>query len=136
VKPAVLTWSSLGYPNQPEFTVIANSNRLASSPAYKTIVKHFITALVDGEKAAEANPSGATTIMEKVTQYTKPFLVASDPVTLAALEPPKGAWGCFKLRPAGRPPRTSTPAIQLITGPVTVAKLFSNSYIPWSCPSS
>jgi putative hydroxymethylpyrimidine transport system substrate-binding protein len=135
VKPAVLTWSSLGYPPQPEFTVIANSNRLTSSASYRSIVKKFITALVDGEKGAEANPASATAIMEKVTQYTKPFLVASDPVTLQALEPTGGAWGCFNFTQLQTAAKFDT-THKLITGPVVTTKLFSNSYIPWSCPSS
>lgn len=133
-RPVVLTWTSLGYPAQPEFTVIANSNRLKSDPAYKSEVKRFITGLVNGEKGAEKDPRGATAIMKKVTEYTSAFLVKSDPVTLKALEPTKnGAWGCFNMSQLQKAADFDT-THNLIPGEVQASKLFTNSVIPWKCP--
>ena len=95
-KPAVFPASELGVPSYAELVLVANRNRLASSPGYASAVRRFVKALVAGTDAARKDPSGATQIMEQVSQYKVAFLQRSVPYTLSLLVPPAGTkTGCI-----------------------------------------
>ena len=95
-QPAVFPASALGVPSYAELVLVANRNRLASSPAYATAVRNFVKALVAGTDAARKDPPGATSIMEQVSQYKVAFLQRSVPYTLKLLAPPPGMkTGCI-----------------------------------------
>jgi putative hydroxymethylpyrimidine transport system substrate-binding protein len=95
-KPTVFPASELGVPSYAELVLVANRNRLASSPAYASAVRNFVKALVEGTDAARKDPSGATSIMEQVSQYKVAFIQRSVPYTLKLLTPPPGMkTGCI-----------------------------------------
>jgi putative hydroxymethylpyrimidine transport system substrate-binding protein len=95
-KPTVFPASQLGVPSYAELVLVANRNRLASDPAYASAVRGFVKSLVEGTNAARTDPSGATQIMEQVSQYKVAFLRTSVPYTLTLLKPPPGMkTGCI-----------------------------------------
>ncbi|MEP7060680.1 MAG: ABC transporter substrate-binding protein [Actinomycetota bacterium] len=94
-KPIVFPADQLGVPTYAELVVVANSDKLASDPAYASSVKGFVAALVAGTDGAIADPSGATQIMKTETQYKPAFLDESVPYTLSLLTPAAGTkTGC------------------------------------------
>lgn len=95
-KPTVFPASELGVPSYAELVLVANRNRLASDPGYADAVRRFVKSLVQGTNAARSDPSGATSIMEQVSQYKVAFLQRSVPYTLTLLAPPPGVkTGCI-----------------------------------------
>jgi putative hydroxymethylpyrimidine transport system substrate-binding protein len=123
----VFTLSSEGFPPYPEFTLIANSNRL-KDPAYASMVRTFIKALKQGEQAAEQNPSGALAILKSVTQYTPRFLALSTPESLKLIKPSAGqGWGCLNI-PQLQTLANFMTSEKIITGSVDVAKEATNAY--------
>ncbi len=95
-KPSVFPVSELGVPSYAELVLVANRNRLAADSGYADAVRRFVKSLVEGTNAARADPSGATQIMEQVSQYKVAFLQRSVPYTLTLLAPPPGMkTGCI-----------------------------------------
>jgi len=95
-KPTVFPASELGVPSYAELVLVANRDRLASDKGYADAVRRFVKSLVEGTNAARTDPSGATTIMEQVSQYKVAFLQRSVPYTLTLLTPPAGMkTGCI-----------------------------------------
>jgi putative hydroxymethylpyrimidine transport system substrate-binding protein len=95
-RPTVFPASELGVPSYAELVLVANRNRLASDSGYASAVRRFVKALVAGTDAARNDPSGATSIMEQVSQYKVAFLQRSVPYTLTLLAPPAGVkTGCI-----------------------------------------
>jgi putative hydroxymethylpyrimidine transport system substrate-binding protein len=134
-KPIVLDLTQEGYPPYPEFTIIANKNRLASSPVYRSEVKDFLSAFVAGSQAAVKHPAQAEAVLAKVTQYQPVFLKQSVPLTLQNLIPPPGQnWGCFNL-PEMQTLANFFDAHGIITGKLTVTNWLTNAYLPESCSS-
>jgi putative hydroxymethylpyrimidine transport system substrate-binding protein len=132
-KPVVLDLTKEGYPPYPEFTLIANKARLASSASYRSEVKKFVSAYINGEKAAVSHPAQAEAILAKVTQYKQPFLAQSVPVTLKSLEPPAGQkWGCFDI-PEMQTLANFFAAHAVTTGKLEVSDWLTNSYLPYAC---
>jgi putative hydroxymethylpyrimidine transport system substrate-binding protein len=123
----VFTVSSEGFPAYPEFTLVANTNRL-KNPAYAKMVRTFITALIAGEKAAEANPAGSLAILKKVTQYTPQFLALSTPESLKLIRPSPGTgWGCLNIPQLQQVANFMT-SEKIITGHVNVTQEATNAY--------
>jgi putative hydroxymethylpyrimidine transport system substrate-binding protein len=97
-KPAVFPASALGVPSYAELVLVANRNRLASDKAYADAVRRFVKSLVAGTSGAIKDPSGATQIMEQVSQYKVAFLKVSVPYTVSLLKPPAGTkTGCINV---------------------------------------
>jgi putative hydroxymethylpyrimidine transport system substrate-binding protein len=97
-KPAVFPASALGVPSYAELVLVANRNRLASDKAYADAVRRFVKSLVAGTNGAIKDPSGATQIMEQVSQYKVAFLKVSVPYTVSLLKPPAGTkTGCINV---------------------------------------
>jgi putative hydroxymethylpyrimidine transport system substrate-binding protein len=97
-KPAVFPASALGVPSYAELVLVANRNRLASDKAYADAVRRFVKSLVAGTNGAIKDPSGATQIMEQVSQYKVNFLKVSVPYTVTLLKPPAGTkTGCINV---------------------------------------
>jgi putative hydroxymethylpyrimidine transport system substrate-binding protein len=94
-KPAVYPASALGVPSYAELVLIANRNRLATDKSYATAVREFVKAVVQGTKAAIADPSGATSIMQQVSQYKPQFLQTSVPFTLNLIASAGQKTGCM-----------------------------------------
>src|SRR5215475_1527319 len=97
-KPAVFPASAMGVPSYAELVLVANRNRLASDKAYADAVRRFVKSLVAGTNGAIKDPSGATQIMEQVSQYKVNFLKVSVPYTVTLLKPPAGTkTGCINV---------------------------------------
>jgi putative hydroxymethylpyrimidine transport system substrate-binding protein len=94
-KPTVFPANQLGVPNYNELVLVANSKRLKSDSAYAAMVRKFIGAMVAAATAARANPTAATAIMGKATQYDSTFLKSSVPLTLSLLKPSSAKIGCM-----------------------------------------
>jgi len=97
-KPSVFPASAMGVPSYAELVLVANRNRLASDKAYADAVRRFVKSLVAGTNGAIKDPSGATQIMEQVSQYKVNFLKVSVPYTASLLRPPAGTkTGCINV---------------------------------------
>lgn len=123
----VFTLSQEGFPAYPEFTLVANTNRL-KDPAYAKMVRTFITAMIAGEKAAEADPAGSLAILKKVTQYTPQFLALSTPESLKLIKPSAGdGWDCLNV-PQLQTLANFMTSEKIITGHVDVSTEATNKY--------
>jgi putative hydroxymethylpyrimidine transport system substrate-binding protein len=131
-KPTVFPADQLGVPSYAELVLAANSDRLQSDPAYADAVKRFVAVLVKGTDDAMADPSGATAIMKKVTQYKPDFLDESVPYTLTLLKPATGTkTGCMDIanwQSYGDWMRSTN----LITGTPDASAIATDDYLP-SC---
>ncbi|HEY5986384.1 MAG TPA: ABC transporter substrate-binding protein, partial [Streptosporangiaceae bacterium] len=96
-RPADFPANELGVPPYDELVLVANSKRLASDPAYASVVKRFVAGFVTGTNAAMKDPAGATTIMQTVSQYKPAFLRVSVPYTLKLLAQNATSTGCMSL---------------------------------------
>ena len=132
-KPTVFPANELGVPTYAELVVVANSDKLASDPAYADAVKRFVATLVQGTDAAIADPDGATEIMKTDTQYKPEFLDASVPYTLTLLQPAAGTkTGCIDAaawQSYGDWMKTN----ELITSTPDAAAISTDDYLPYSC---
>lgn len=130
-KPTVFPASSLGVPNYAELVLVANRHRLASDKAYATAVREFVKALVQGTNAAIADPSGATTIMQQVSQYKPEFLKVSVPFTLRLIAS-GGKTGCINV-PAWQSFGNWMKQEKLIHITPNAAQIATAKYLPYSC---
>ena len=123
----VFTLSSQGFPPYPEFTLIANTNRLKNA-AYAHMVRTFIAALIQGEKAAVKDPSGAEAILKKATQYDPKFLDESTPESLKLITPSPGeGWDCLNIQQLQTVANFMT-SQKIITGHVDASTEATNKY--------
>jgi len=131
-KPAVFPASALGVPSYAELVLVANRNRLATDKTYAKAVREFVKALVDGTKAAVADPSGSTTIMLKESQYKPQFLEASVPFTLKLIAMGGQKPGCINeaaWQSFGDWMKTN----KLIHVTPDAASISTDKYLPYSC---
>jgi len=132
-KPTVFPADQLGVPSYAELVVAANSDRLQSDAAYADAVTRFVAALVKGTDGAIADPTGATEIMKKATQYDPKFLDESVPYTLTLLTPASGTkTGCIDVanwQSYGDWMQTN----QLITGTPDASAIATDQYMPYGC---
>jgi len=133
-KPTVYPADALGVPTYAELVLVANSDRLKSDPAYASAVKRFVAALVQGTNGAIADPTGATAIMDKDTQYTPKFLAESVPLTLKLMTPAAGTkTGCIDAA-SWQSYGNWMKSTGLITkGTPDAASITSEAYMPSSC---
>jgi len=66
--PKVYPVSTQGVPQYDELVIIANKSKLASDPAYRTMVRKFLAGLGKGAAAAEANPAAALAAISPVAK--------------------------------------------------------------------
>lgn len=123
----VFTLSQEGFPPYPEFTLIANTNRLKDA-AYAKMVRTFIRALSQGEQAAEHDPAGSLAVLKKVTQYTPQFLALSTPESLKLIKASPGdGWDCLNI-PQLQTLANFMTSEKIITGHVNVSTEATNAY--------
>lgn len=131
-KPTVFPASALGVPNYAELVLVANRNRLSTDKAYATAVREFVKALVEGTNAAIADPSGATTIMQQVSQYKPKFLQTSVPYTLKLISSGGSKTGCISesaWQSFGNWMKTN----KLIHVTPDASLISTTKYLPYSC---
>jgi putative hydroxymethylpyrimidine transport system substrate-binding protein len=132
-KPTVFPASELGVPSYAELVLVANRNRLASDAGYAAAVRNFVKALVEGTSAARKDPSGATSIMEQVSQYKVAFLQRSVPYTLTLLTPPAGMkTGCIN-EPAWQSFGNWMKRNHLIHITPNASLISTDKYLPYHC---
>lgn len=132
-KPTVFPADELGVPSYAELVVAANTDRLASDPAYADAVTRFVAALVKGTDGAIADPAGATAVMKSVTQYDAKFLDESVPYTLTLMTPATGTkTGCIDTanwQSYGDWMKENA----LITSTPDASAISTNEFMPYSC---
>ena len=123
----------LGVPSYAELVLVANADRLKSDSAYADAVKRFVGALVKGTDGAIADPSGATAIMKKDTQYDPKFLDQSVPYTLTLIAPAAGTkTGCIDSA-AWQSYGDWMKSNALITSTPDASAISTDTYLPYSC---
>jgi putative hydroxymethylpyrimidine transport system substrate-binding protein len=131
--PTVYPADQLGVPTYAELVLVANKDRLSSDAAYADSVRRFVATLVKGTDDAIADPSGATAIMKKVTQYKPDFLDQSVPFTLELLTPASGTkTGCIDVanwQSYGDWMKSSG----LITSTPDASAVATDDYLPYAC---
>ncbi len=75
LKPKVYPVDTQGVPNYDELVIIANKSKLASDPAYRTMVREFLAGLGQGAAAAQASPSAALAALSPVAKGYSPALL-------------------------------------------------------------
>jgi putative hydroxymethylpyrimidine transport system substrate-binding protein len=75
MNPKVYPVDTQGVPNYDELVIIANKSRLASDPAYRTMVREFLAGLGQGSAAAQANPAAALAALTPVAKGYSPDLL-------------------------------------------------------------
>jgi putative hydroxymethylpyrimidine transport system substrate-binding protein len=75
IDPKVYPVDTQGVPNYDELVIIANKSKLASDPAYRTMVREFLAGLALGASAAEANPAAALAALTPVAKAYSPALL-------------------------------------------------------------
>jgi putative hydroxymethylpyrimidine transport system substrate-binding protein len=75
LKPKVYPVSTQGVPNYDELVIIANKSKLASDPAYRTMVREFLAGLGQGAAAAQASPAAALAAISPVAKGYSPALL-------------------------------------------------------------
>jgi putative hydroxymethylpyrimidine transport system substrate-binding protein len=132
-KPSVFPASELGVPSYAELVLVANRDRLASDKAYASAVKRFVAALVQGTNSARKDPSGATSIMEQVSQYKVQFLERSVPYTLTLLAPPAGTKTACINEQSWRSFGNWMKQNKLIHITPDASLISTDKYLPYSC---
>jgi putative hydroxymethylpyrimidine transport system substrate-binding protein len=94
-KPVVIPLDDLGVPKYDELVLVANADKLKSDSRYADAVRRFVSTMVAGAQAAKADTGTAVQVMEKVTDYEKPFLEQSVPATTSLLTPEGSEIGCL-----------------------------------------
>ncbi len=75
LNPKVYPVDTQGVPNYDELVIIANKSKLASDPAYRTMVREFLAGLGQGAAAAQASPSAALAALSPVAKGYSPALL-------------------------------------------------------------
>ena len=83
--PTVIPLDRAGVPRYDELVLVASSERLRSSAAYRDVVERFVNAFLEGTDEARANPDRSLQVMDEVTASKRAFLAASVPATLELL---------------------------------------------------
>ena len=94
--PTIIPVDRAGVPSYDELVLIANSDRLHSDPAYRSIVRRFVTAFLAGTADARNHPARAIAVMKTVASSNPQFLDRSIKTTLALLAGTDGT-GCFSV---------------------------------------
>jgi putative hydroxymethylpyrimidine transport system substrate-binding protein len=132
--PTIIPVDRAGVPTYDELVLVANKTRLATDPAYRSVVKRFVGAFLAGTADARRHPSRALAILEKVTASGKPFLARATPATLSLLTGPTGA-GCLSLS-AWRRFGAWMRARGLLKTPIPAASIVNTSFLPSRCRSA
>jgi putative hydroxymethylpyrimidine transport system substrate-binding protein len=94
-RPTIIPVDRAGTPFYDELVLVANSDRLRTQPAYASMVRRVVAALVTGTDEARAHPAQSLAILGKVTESGAHFLDKATPATLALLSGPDGV-GCMR----------------------------------------
>lgn len=129
--PTVIPLDRAGVPTYDELVLVANSDRLRRDSTYRERVGRFVTALIEGEQDARANPRRSLAILGKVTASGSGFLARATPATLALLPGSRGV-GC--LAPAEwRSFEDWMVREKLLTARVPLGEAVTTRFLPSGC---
>jgi putative hydroxymethylpyrimidine transport system substrate-binding protein len=97
LKPKVYPVDTQGVPNYDELVIIANKTKLASDPAYRTMVREFLAGLAQGAAAAQADPAAALAALSPVAKGYSPALLKKMVYATAPLLHNPGGFGAMSV---------------------------------------
>jgi putative hydroxymethylpyrimidine transport system substrate-binding protein len=95
--PKVYPVDTQGVPNYDELVIIANKSKLASDPAYRTVVRDFLAGLGEGAAAAQARPAAALAALAPVAKGYSPALLKQMVYATAPLLKNTGGFGAMSV---------------------------------------
>ncbi len=131
LKPTIIPLDRAGVPFYDELVLVANSERLRDSAAYRSTVKRFVAAFLAGTAQAREHPGRALAILQKVTASDPKFLARATPATLALLSGPNGI-GCMRTSQWQRFGAWML-ARALLRRPIAAAAVMSTRFLPPRC---
>ncbi len=131
MNPKVYPVDTQGVPNYDELVIIANKSKLASDPAYRTMVREFLAGLGQGAAAAQANPAAALAALTPVAKgYRRALLKKMVYATAPLLKNPAG-FGAMSLS-QWQNFANWMKSDGLITKPVQASSVVNTSLLPKS----
>ena len=131
LRPTIVPVNRAGVPNYDELVLVANSSRLRSDSAYRSMVRRFVAAFVTGTAQARRHPIRALQILRHVTASTAAFLARATPATLALLSGREGI-GCMRVQDWQRF-GTWMRAQSLLKQPIPATSVMTTRYLPARC---
>ena len=131
LKPLVYPVDTQGVPNYDELVIIANKSKLASNPAYRTMVREFLAGLGQGAAAAQANPAAALAALSPVAKGYSPALLKKMVYATAPLLKNPGGFGAMSVS-QWQSFANWMKSDGLITKPVQASSVVNTSLLPKS----
>jgi putative hydroxymethylpyrimidine transport system substrate-binding protein len=134
LRPTIIPLNRAGVPSYDELVLVANSQRLRSDAAYRSVVRRFVGAFLSGTAQARANPQRALAILEKVTASDHAFLARATPATLALLAGRRGV-GCMRTD-EWQHFGNWMHARSLLKDPISAGVVMSTRFLPRRCAAA
>jgi putative hydroxymethylpyrimidine transport system substrate-binding protein len=134
LRPTIIPVNRAGVPTYDELVLVASKTRLGSDSRYRSTVRRFVRAFVNGTLDARAHPGRALAILRKVTASDEKFLARATPATLRLLAGRKGV-GCLDVR-AWQRFGSWMRARGLLKKPIRAASVVTTRYLPSRCRSA
>jgi putative hydroxymethylpyrimidine transport system substrate-binding protein len=131
LNPKVYPVDTQGVPNYDELVIIANKSKLASDPAYRTMVREFLAGLGEGAAAAQARPAAALAALAPVAKGYSPALLKQMVYATAPLLKNTGGFGAMSLS-QWQSFANWMKSEGLITKPVQASTVVNTSLLPKS----
>ena len=131
MNPKVYPVDTQGVPNYDELVIIANKSKLASDPAYRTMVREFLAGLGQGAAAAQANPAAALAALTPVAKGYSPALLKKMVYATAPLLKNPAGFGAMSLS-QWQNFANWMKSDGLITKPVQASSVVNTSLLPKS----
>jgi putative hydroxymethylpyrimidine transport system substrate-binding protein len=96
LNPTIIPINRAGVPSYDELVLVANANRLRRDSSYRSSLRRFVAAFLEGTAGARGHPTRALEILKKVTASHVKFLARATPATLGLLAGSDGT-GCLRL---------------------------------------
>ena len=125
--PTIIPVDHAGVPSYDELVLVASKTRLHDDPAYRAMVKRFVSAFLAGTADARAHPQRTVDILRKVTASPAAFLARATPATLRLL-----GTGCLTARDWQRFGDWMR-STGLIAKPIPAAEVVDASFLPPRC---
>jgi putative hydroxymethylpyrimidine transport system substrate-binding protein len=135
LSPKVYPVSTQGVPNYDELVIIANKSKLASDPAYRTMVREFLAGLGQGAAAAQANPAAALAAITPVAKGYSPALLKKMVYATAPLLKNPDGFGAMSVS-QWQSFANWMKSDGLITKPVQASSVVNTSLLPKSSRAS
>ena len=135
LNPKVYPVDTLGVPNYDELVIIASKSKLASDPAYRTMVREFLAGLGQGAAAAQASPAAALAAITPVAKAYSPALLKKMVYATAPLLKNPAGFGAMSVS-QWQSFANWMKSDGLITKPVQASSVVNTSLLPNSSRAS